>query len=208
MISSLEWCSAVMLRRLGISGSARWPYGAGVTTGRLSPSTWLKLSRASCTARWLKRTKRSRNYAIFSLFRPGHLARFRVAAGDISAGRKVFGSNPSDNRSGGPHIQDCDRMTQTCTICPHPRRLDIEADLISGAPYRDIARRHHLSKDALTRHRSNHMPSTAATALTAVREIVALLDQAATAASWNSTLLAIRAARNRADELCEIVGWL
>src|SRR6266446_7826816 len=92
-------------------------------------------------------------------------------------------------------------MPQTCTICRHPERHDIEADLRAGAPYRDIARRHHVSKDALSRHRAKHMARHTATGLTAAREIMAILDKAETATTWNLTLLTIREARRYVEAL-------
>jgi hypothetical protein len=92
-------------------------------------------------------------------------------------------------------------MPQSCTICRHPERLDIEADLRAFTPYRDIARRHDVSKDAVARHRAHHMPRHTETGLVAAREIMALLDKAEMSGSWNSTLLAIREARRYLEEL-------
>ena len=46
-------------------------------------------------------------------------------------------------------------MPRTCTICRHPQRHEIEADLQAGIPYRDVARRHDISQHALWRHRAN-----------------------------------------------------
>jgi transposase-like protein len=92
-------------------------------------------------------------------------------------------------------------MPQTCTICQHPERLDIEADLRAGTSYRDIARRHNVSKDALSRHRAKHMPRHTETGLAAAREIVRLLDKAVTSPNWHSTLLAVREARRYVEEL-------
>jgi hypothetical protein len=95
-----------------------------------------------------------------------------------------------------------DRMSRTCSICRHPRRYDIEADLIAGTGYRDIARQRNLSKDALARHRARHMLSANAPN-SVVGDILALLDQATTAATWNATLSAVREARNHAKELAD-----
>jgi hypothetical protein len=92
-------------------------------------------------------------------------------------------------------------MPQTCTICRHSERADIEADLRAGIPYRDIARRHTVSKDALSRHRANHMSRHTATGLTAAGEIMALLDKAETSPTWNTTVFAVREARRYAQEL-------
>ena len=92
-------------------------------------------------------------------------------------------------------------MPQICTICRHPERADIEADLRAGIPYRDIARRHNVSKDALPRHRAHHMSRHTATGLAAARQIITLLEKAETSANWNSTLLAVREARRYVEEL-------
>jgi|SRR5262245_27251197 len=95
-------------------------------------------------------------------------------------------------------------MPQTCTICRHPERDDIEAELRDGIPYRDIARQHHVSKDALSRHRANHMSRHTATGLAAAREIMAILDKAETSTTWNLTLLTIREARRYVEELMKL----
>ena len=92
-------------------------------------------------------------------------------------------------------------MPQTCMICRHSERHDIEAELRAGTPYRDIARRHHVSKDALSRHRANHMPRHTETGLTAAREIITRLDKAETSPNWNLTLLTVREARRYVEEL-------
>jgi hypothetical protein len=92
-------------------------------------------------------------------------------------------------------------MPQTCTICRHPERPGIEADLRAGTPYRDIARRHNVSKDALSRHRANHMSRHTATGLTAAKEIEALLYKAERSRTWNATLLMVRETRRYVEEL-------
>jgi DNA-binding transcriptional ArsR family regulator len=84
---------------------------------------------------------------------------------------------------------------------PRPERHDIEADLRAGTPYRDIARRHDVSKDALSRHRASHMSRHTKTGLVAAREIIAILDRAETSTTWNLTLLTIREARRYVEEL-------
>ena len=86
-------------------------------------------------------------------------------------------------------------------ICRHPERDSIETDLRVGTPYRDIARRRNVSKDALSRHRANHMSRHTATGLTAAKEIEALLYKAETSPTWNATVLTIREARRYVEEL-------
>ena len=49
-------------------------------------------------------------------------------------------------------------MSRTCTVCAHPERQAIEQALVAvESPYRDIARRYGLSKDALLRHKADHL---------------------------------------------------
>ncbi len=48
-------------------------------------------------------------------------------------------------------------MPQTCSICNHSDRLQIEASLIAGMPLRDIARQFSVSKDSVARHKRNCM---------------------------------------------------
>jgi AraC-like DNA-binding protein len=47
----------------------------------------------------------------------------------------------------------------TCTVCAHPARGDIESQLVNRDSLRDIARQHNLSKDALARHKADHLPA-------------------------------------------------
>jgi hypothetical protein len=92
-------------------------------------------------------------------------------------------------------------MPPTCSVCQHPETQDIEGDLRNGGTYRDISRRYNLSKDALSRHRANHMSRHTETGLAAAKEIVTLLDKAETSPTWNSTVLAVRDARRYVEEL-------
>jgi hypothetical protein len=49
---------------------------------------------------------------------------------------------------------------QKCSICIHPKRNEIdEALLISTTPLRTIADQFHVSKTALLRHKTDHIPS-------------------------------------------------
>jgi hypothetical protein len=96
-------------------------------------------------------------------------------------------------------------MPRSCSICRHPERRDIEADLKAGIPYRDIARRRNISKDALSRHRV-HMPLHTAPALATAMEIKGLLDQAETAPNWDITLLTIREAHRHLEELMTLLS--
>jgi len=49
-------------------------------------------------------------------------------------------------------------VTRTCTVCSHPERATIDKALVAVQnPYRDIARQYGLSKDALLRHKADHL---------------------------------------------------
>jgi transposase len=48
-------------------------------------------------------------------------------------------------------------MPQTCSICIHADRLQIEASLIAGMSLRDIARQFSVSKDSVSRHKQRCM---------------------------------------------------
>jgi hypothetical protein len=91
-------------------------------------------------------------------------------------------------------------MPRKCTICRHAKRREIEADLQAGLSYRDVARRHSVSKDAVSRHRASHVSLHSATALATARKVIALLDKAETSATWNVSLLTIREARHCVEE--------
>ena len=49
-------------------------------------------------------------------------------------------------------------MPQTCSVCRSNRRSDIDGELISQSPLRNIAARYHVSLAALFRHKQSHLP--------------------------------------------------
>lgn len=51
-------------------------------------------------------------------------------------------------------------MAGRCSICQHQRREEIDTLLVSGVPYRNIVEHYHVSKPALSRHASEHIPAT------------------------------------------------
>jgi hypothetical protein len=55
-------------------------------------------------------------------------------------------------------------MPRVCSICTHRSRGQIDRELISGLPYRDIAGRFGLSKSSLERHASEHLAAAIARA--------------------------------------------
>jgi hypothetical protein len=98
-----------------------------------------------------------------------------------------------------------DRMPRNCSVCRHPQRQEIEAHLQAGLSYRDVARRYSISKDAVSRHRG-HVPPRATPALATISKIVALLDDAEAASTWNFSLLSIRETRRCFKELLRQVN--
>lgn len=44
-----------------------------------------------------------------------------------------------------------------CSICRHPERKAIDAALLQGERFRDLARRTAVGKDSLVRHRDHHL---------------------------------------------------
>jgi len=59
-------------------------------------------------------------------------------------------------------------MPRTCSVCSHTDRSSVDKALISGESYRDIARRFRVSKDAVARHKDEHLPAALLTAQEAV----------------------------------------
>ena len=48
-------------------------------------------------------------------------------------------------------------MPRTCSICGHPAREQIDAELLEGKPFRELANRFGTSSAALFRHRQTHI---------------------------------------------------
>ena len=46
-----------------------------------------------------------------------------------------------------------------CTACAHPDRQAIDQALVAGASYRDVAGQFLLSKSAVERHKTEHLPA-------------------------------------------------
>lgn len=49
-------------------------------------------------------------------------------------------------------------MGRPCSICVHPERVRIDAEIVAGMAYRDISGRFQLSKSAVERHAGEHIP--------------------------------------------------
>jgi transposase-like protein len=102
-------------------------------------------------------------------------------------------------------------MPRRCTVCDHTERHGIDEALVSGAPYRGIAKRFGLSESAVYRHKSEHLPAhllkaseveEAAQAddlLSQVRDLqsrtLAILEEAHDSGEHRTALLAIGQAR-------------
>ena len=50
-------------------------------------------------------------------------------------------------------------MPRRCTVCDHPERHSIDEALVTGAPYRSVAKRFALSESAVYRHKTEHLPA-------------------------------------------------
>jgi hypothetical protein len=50
-------------------------------------------------------------------------------------------------------------MPRRCTVCDHPERQSIDETLVTGAPYRSVAKRFELSESAVYRHKVEHLPA-------------------------------------------------
>ena len=50
-------------------------------------------------------------------------------------------------------------MPRRCTVCDHPKRHSIDETLVTGAPYRSVAKQFGLSDSAVYRHKTEHLPA-------------------------------------------------
>ena len=50
-------------------------------------------------------------------------------------------------------------MPRRCTVCDHPERHRIDEALVSGTPYRSVAKQFELSESAVYRHKTDHLPA-------------------------------------------------
>src|SRR5688500_11190190 len=70
-------------------------------------------------------------------------------------------------------------MPRACSVCAHAKRNEIDAALVRGEAYRNIAERFRLSVGSLHRHGAEHLPATLTKAAEAaeVAHADTLLDQ-------------------------------
>jgi hypothetical protein len=50
-------------------------------------------------------------------------------------------------------------MPRRCTVCDHLGRYDIDEALVSGTPYRSVAKRFGLSESVVYCHQTEHLPA-------------------------------------------------
>jgi transposase-like protein len=50
-------------------------------------------------------------------------------------------------------------MPRRCTVFDHPESHSIDEVLVSGAPYRSVAKRFGLSESSVYRHKTEHLPA-------------------------------------------------
>jgi hypothetical protein len=91
-------------------------------------------------------------------------------------------------------------MPRLCTVCTHPQRPAIERGLVAeSGSYRDIARQWRLSKDALARHKAEHLPTRLVQAQEA-ENVAQALDVVQQLKAINAATLAVlKEARERHD---------
>jgi len=115
-------------------------------------------------------------------------------------------------------------MPRKCTICAHPKRAEIDQAIVDGVPYRAIACRYGVGREAVRRHAKNHVPRTLVKAheaeevsraddlLARAREYeahaVALLEKAAEEDDYGTALRGIREARSCLELLARMRGEL
>lgn len=115
-------------------------------------------------------------------------------------------------------------MTRPCTVCIHTDRSEIDAALVAGTPYRELALRFALSVHALSRHRDRHIPPALSAAsaaadvtraddllgqVTALRDrALALLDRAEGQDDVRAAVVALREARGCVELLAKVAGQL
>jgi transposase-like protein len=115
-------------------------------------------------------------------------------------------------------------MPRRCTVCDHPQRHGIDKALVTGAPYRSVAKRFGLSDSAVYRHKTEHLPTHLLKAreaeevaqaddlLEQVRNLqthaLDILDRAEKAGDLRTALAAISQARGNLELLGKLAGEL
>jgi hypothetical protein len=115
-------------------------------------------------------------------------------------------------------------MPRRCTVCDHPARYSIDEALVSGTPYRSVAKRFELSESAVYRHKAEHLPAHLLKAreaeevaqaddlLEQVRHLqgraLNILERAEKAGDLRTALVAISQARGNLELLGKLAGEL
>src|SRR3712207_3895958 len=115
-------------------------------------------------------------------------------------------------------------MPRRCTACDHPERHSIDGALVTGAPYRSVAKRFGLSESAVYRHKTEHLPAHLLKAkeagevaraddlLDQVRNLqvhaLEILERAEKAGDLRTALAAISQARGNLELLGKLAGEL
>jgi transposase-like protein len=115
-------------------------------------------------------------------------------------------------------------MPRRCTVCDHPQRHSIDEALVTGAPYRSVAKRFGLSESAVYRHKIEHLPAHLSKAkeaevaaraddlLEQVRDLqthaLDILESAEKAGDLKTALAAISQARGNLELLGKLAGEL
>jgi transposase-like protein len=115
-------------------------------------------------------------------------------------------------------------MPRRCTVCDHPKRHGIDQALVTGAPYRSVARRFGLSESSVYRHKTEHLPAHLLKArevevvahaddlLEQVRHLqthaLDILERAEEAGDLRTALAAISQARGNLELLGKLAGEL
>jgi hypothetical protein len=115
-------------------------------------------------------------------------------------------------------------MPRRCTVCDHPERQLIDEALVTGAPYRSVAKRFELSESSVYRHKTEHLPAHLLKAreveevaqaddlLEQVRNLQAhaldILERAENSGDLRTALAAISQARGNLELLGKLAGEL
>jgi hypothetical protein len=115
-------------------------------------------------------------------------------------------------------------MPRRCTVCDHSERHSIHEALVTGAPYRSVAKRFRLSESAVYRHKVEHLPAHLLKAreaeelaraddlLEQVRELqthaLDILERAEETGDLRTALAAISQARGNLELLGKLAGEL
>jgi transposase-like protein len=115
-------------------------------------------------------------------------------------------------------------MPRRCTVCDYPKRHSIDEALVTGAPYRSVAKRFGLSESAVYRHKTEHLPThllkareveetaRADALLEQVRHLqthaLGILERAEKAGDLRTALVAISQARGNLELLGKLAGEL